>query len=299
MKRDLVSFSLWSSEQLSRLLELSDRFARGEPDHLLRGRTVALVFERESLRTRVAFEVGIVELGGHPIFLHQQDIGMAARESVHDIAQVLSGYVSLIVARTIRHQTCLQLAEGASVPVVNALTDLVHPCQVLADALTLQQAGRFAPSTRIVYVGAGNSIANSWVELAVKLPLSLTLSCPAGYEPHAHLLQDARSAGLSTIELLEDPAEAVRDAEVIYTDVWPSDRTDGGERPPSIFGPYQVNRKLLSLAQKDCLVMHRLPANRGEEITGEVLDSRQSLVLRQAANRVPVHKAVMRMLLEP
>ena len=299
MKRDLVSFALWSSDQLHELLALSRRYARRERDVVppFRGRNVALVFERESLRTHVAFEVGIVDLGGHPIFLHQSDIGMAARESVHDIASVLSQYVSLIVARTVRHQTCLQLAESASVPVINALTDLVHPCQVLADVLTLQETGRFSPSTRVVYVGNGTSIANSWLEIAAKLPFSLTLACPSGYGPHPQLLQEAERAGVSTVRMVEDPAEAVRDAEVVYTDVWPLDRSVGGEKRPSVFGPYQVNRKLLRLARKECLVMHRLPANRGEEITGEVLDGKQSVVLAQAANRVPVHKAVMRMLL--
>jgi ornithine carbamoyltransferase len=296
MKQDLVSFSLWSGDQISDLLSLSTRIKRsdlrnGQP---LAGRSVALVFERESLRTRVSFEVGIVELGGHPIFLQQETIGMATRESVHDIALALSQYVSLIVARTVRHQTCLQLAESATVPVINALTDLVHPCQILADALTLQERGKLTPATRLVYVGNGNNIANSWLELAEKLSLSLTLACPQGYEPHPQLLQQAKQAGLSSIRLTDDPLDAVREADVIYTDVWPSGgRMDPQSHRSNIFMPFQVNRRLLKVAKQGCLVMHRLPANRGEEITGEVLDGKQSVVLMQEANRVHVQKAVM------
>jgi ornithine carbamoyltransferase len=302
MKRDLVSFSLWSGDQISQILDVGHRRKKGERhgQRPLAGKTVALIFERESLRTRVSFEVGIVELGGHPIFLQQGTIGMATRESVHDIALALSQYVSLIVARTIRHQTCLQLAESATVPVINALTDLVHPCQVLADALTLQERGKLTPTSRIVYLGNGNNIANSWLELAEKIPLSLTLACPPGYEPHPQLLQQAIQAGVSTIHSSSTPSEAVTDADVIYTDVWPSGGfADPHERRSNVFAPFQVNRKLLKSAKRDCVVMHRLPANRGEEITGEVLDGKQSLVLAQAANRVHVQNAVMTTLLNP
>jgi ornithine carbamoyltransferase len=301
MKRDLISFSLWSQQQLADIFSLSLRLKKGEARDVrpLAGKGVALVFERESLRTRVSFEVGIVALEGHPIFLQQETIGMATRESVHDIAQALSQYVSLIVARTVRHQTCVQLAESATVPVINALTDLVHPCQLLADALTLQELNRFSPSVRIVFLGGGNNIANSWLELAEKFPLHLTLACPSGYEPHPQILQQAEQSGMSTIRLMEDPVEAVKDADVVYTDVWPSPgRRDPGERHSNVFVPYQVNRRLLKNARRDCVVMHRLPANRGEEITGEVLDGRQSIVLRQAANRLHVQKAVMTSLLQ-
>lgn len=302
MKRDLVSFALWSPGQLTDLLALGRRLKEGEGGHggLLAGKSVGLIFERESLRTHVSFEVGIIQLGGHPIFLRQESIGMATRESVHDIAQVLSQYVALIVARTVRHQTCVQIAESSSVPVINALTDLVHPCQILADVLTLQEADTFDPSTKIVFLGQGNNIANSWLELAEKIPLSLTLACPQGYEPHSQLLQQAEQAGLSRIQLTVDPVDAVRDADVLYTDIWPTGGSaDPGERRLNVFTPYQVNRRLLKNAKRDCLVMHRLPANRGEEITGEVLDGKQSIVLKQAANRVHVQKAVMIQLLEP
>jgi ornithine carbamoyltransferase len=300
MKRDFISFSLWTREQLEEIFRLSLRLKSGETpqERPLEGKGAALVFERESLRTRVSFETGVVELGGHPVFLQQEAIGMATRESVHDIARTLSEYVALIIARTIRHQTCVQLAESSTIPVINALTDLVHPCQILADAMTLMELGKFSPSTKIVYLGHGNNVANSWLELAEKVPLNLTFSCPAGYEPHPQILQQAESAGLSTIRLEADPGTAVREADVVYTDTWPgSGKGSPSEAAPNVFSPYQVNRKLLTAARKECLVMHRLPANRGEEITGEILDGKRSLVLKQAANRRHVQKAVMSYLL--
>lgn len=300
MKRDLLSFALWSGEDLSQLFNLTARL-RDQPDGSFRPLAdlgVGLVFERESLRTRVSFEVGIAQLGGHPVFLQQETIGMATRESVHDIGVVLSEYAALIVARTTRHQTCAQLAESATVPLINAMTDLLHPCQILTDAFTLQEMGLLSPEARIVYVGNGNNIANSWLELAEKIPLHLVLCCPDGYEPHAQILDQCREAGRSAIELIDDPAVAVRQADVVYTDVWPDVHggADAGKRILQ-FKPYQVNRQLLQDAKTSCVVMHRLPANRGEEITSDVLDGKNSIALRQAANRMHVQKAVMATLL--
>ena len=296
MKRDLVSFALWSRDQLMDVFALAARLKSGKEGAIepLANRTVALIFEKESLRTRVSFEVGISRLGGHATFLQQETIGLTTRESVHDIAQVLSLYTALIVARTVRHQTCVQLAESASVPVINAMTDLLHPCQILADAFTLQELGRFSASTKIVFVGHGNNIANSWLELAEKLPLHIVLSCPEGYEPHQQVLEQARAAGVSSIDLVPDPADAVREADVVYTDVWPELRGagDAGRRAQT-FRPYQINRTLLKNARPDSIVMHRLPANRGEEITSDVLDGKSSVILRQAANRQFVQEAVM------
>jgi len=264
----------------------------------LANKAVALIFEKESLRTRVSFEVGIAQLGGHPIFLQQETIGMATRESVHDIGQVLSQYAALIVARTLKHQTCLQLAESASIPVINAMTDVLHPCQVLADVFTLQELDKFTPDTKIVFVGDGNNMANSWLELAQKFPLDLTVSCPSGYEPHPEILEQARSSPVSKVQVVQDPAEAVKGADVIYTDVWFQVR--GGpddSRRLNIFRPYQVNRQLLRQAKRDCVVMHRLPANRGEEISSEVLDGKHAVALFQAQNRLHVQKGIMSHLL--
>jgi ornithine carbamoyltransferase len=296
MKRDLISFALWKQEELLHLLDVaaSMKSSPAVSPGPLEGKSAALIFERESLRTRVAFEVGFAQLGGHPIVLQSESIGMATRESVHDVAQVLSQYNDLIIARTIRHQTCVQLAESATIPVINAMTDLLHPCQILADALTLNEMGRLSPSTRLVYLGEGNNIVNSWLEFARTVPITLVISCPPGYEPHSQILEEALASGTSTISIVADPLEAVRKADVIYTDLWPSARDAAGEaQRQATFKPYQVNRGLLKLAQPDCLVMHRLPANRGEEITSEVIDGKQSAVLQQAANRLHVQKAAM------
>ncbi|MEW6512181.1 MAG: ornithine carbamoyltransferase [Bacteroidota bacterium] len=298
MKRDLVSFALWGQKDLSALFGVVRRIKHGDlkDQPLLARRSVALVFDKESLRTRVAFEVGAAQLGAHPIFLQQETIGIATRESVHDIGAVLSRYSDVIVARTTRHQTCVQLAESATVPVINAMTDLLHPCQILADVLTLQEAGRFGPALKLAYIGDGNNVANSWLELAEKFPFRLTLCCPPGYEPHFQILEQAKAHAAGTVETVADPMEAMRGADAVYTDVWP--RTDSGAaRVAQLFKPFQVNRSLLREAKPDCFVMHRLPANRGEEITSEVLDGKQSLALAQAENRLHVHKGILAYLL--
>ena len=296
MKRDLVSFAFWTTRELSDIFDLARRIKTGGMDNFLplNNKSAALVFERESLRTRVSFEVCIAQLGGHPIFLQQETIGIATRESVYDIGAVLSRYNQLIVARTTKHLTLVQLAESASVPVINAMTDLVHPCQVLADAFTLQELGRFSRSTKIVFVGDGNNVVNSWLELAEKFALHFVFSCPPGFEPHPHILEQAGAAKISTIESIQDPAEAVEGADVLYTDVWPQTADEAGKgKREKIFRPYQLNAALLKRAKPDSIVMHRLPANRGEEITHDVLDGKQSVVLHQAENRLHVQKGVI------
>lgn len=301
MKRDLVSFALWTAEELQTVLRISRELAAdgNRVRQPLAHKTAAMIFECASLRTRVSFEVGIAQLGGHPVFLDDTTIRMAARESVHDIGSIVSQYTDLIIARTVRHQTCVQLAESATVPVINALTDLLHPCQVLGDVYTLMERQRFTPTTKIVYVGDGNNMANSWLECAARLPFHLVCSCPAGYEPHPRFLEEAQAAGVSRVEMIPDPVDAVRDADVVYTDVWPqaTPRVEEGRRS-LIFKPYQVNRTLLKHAKSDHLVMHRLPANRGEEITGEVLDGSNSIAVEQARNRLAVQNGIMAALLD-
>jgi ornithine carbamoyltransferase len=294
MKRDLVSLAFWSREDLLNLFTLADDLLGAPSRTPLAGASAALVFERLSLRTRVSFEVGVAQLGGHPIFLQQETIGMSTRESVHDTATTLSRYCSLIIARTVRHQTCVQLAESATIPVINALTDLVHPCQILADAYTLIQHERFSRAVRLVYIGDGNNIANSWLELSTRFPLHLVFSCPTGYEPHPRMVEDAQSSGISTVEFIPDPREAIRNADVVYTDIWPGGGSGEDEgRRLHVFKPYQVNKTLMGLARPDCLVMHRLPANRGEEITSDVLDGKHAVALEQARNRLTIQNAIM------
>ncbi len=298
MKKDLVSFALWTPREVSSLFTLTRRIKNGDlaGSLLLERKSVALIFEEESLRTRVAFEVGVTQLGGHPIFLQQETIGIATRESVHDIGAVLSRYNEIIVARTKRHQTCVQLAESASVPVINAMTDLLHPCQILADVFTLQEAGRFGPALKLVYIGVGNNIANSWLEFAERFSFRLVLCCPPGYEPHPQILEQAKANAIGSVQLSHDPETAVKDADAVYTDVWPQVDAPGA-RPSQTFKSFQVNRNLLRAAKKDCLVMHRLPANRGEEITSDVLDGKHSIALAQAENRLHVQKGLMAYLL--
>jgi len=301
MKRDLVSFTLWTRGELTDVFSLALAIKSGARKNYapLAGRSAALVFEKESLRTRVSFEVCVAQLGGHPIFLQQETIGMATRESVHDIGAVLSHYNQLIIARTTKHLTLVQLAEGATVPVVNAMTDLLHPCQILADALTLQELKRFSPSRKIVFLGNGNNIVNSWLEFAEKFPIHFVFSCPPGYEPHSQILEQAQASGTGRIESIPDPTEATIGADVVYTDVWPDMADDESKATrEKLFKPYQVNASLLKHAKPDCVVMHRLPANRGEEITRDVLDGKQSIVLFQAENRMHVQKGVLGWLME-
>ncbi|MEO8168475.1 MAG: ornithine carbamoyltransferase [bacterium] len=297
MKRDFISFTTWSNQELSDMLLLATRIKSGVLKNFtpLAHKSAALIFEKESLRTRVSFEVGIAQLGGHPIFLQQETIGIATRESVHDVASVLSRYNELIVARTTKHQTVVQLAESSTVPVINAMTDLVHPCQVLADFFTLQELGKSSASSKIVFVGDGNNIVNSWLELAEKLPIHLVISSPTGYEPHPGVMEQAQDSKTSRIEFIQDPAVAVKDADVIYTDVWPA-ASDSGRRQ-IIFKQHQVNAALVKLAKSDVTIMHRLPANRGEEITRDILDGKQSVVLQQAENRLHIQKGIIAYLL--
>ena len=300
MKRDLISFALWTKDELASILQLAARLKSGKAGNYvpLANRSAALIFEEESLRTRVSFEVCVAQLGGHPVFLQQETIGMATRESVHDIGSVLSHYNELIIARTIRHQTVVQLAESATVPVINAMTDLLHPCQILADVFTLQEIGKFTPETTIVYIGNGNNISNSWLEIAEKFPFHLVISSPSGFEPHLQILEQARASGVSRIELIEDPFQAAANADVVYTDKWPSssDAAEGAHLQKT-FKPYQVNSQLLEKANPGFVVMHRLPANRGEEISREVINGKNSIVLQQAENRLHLQKGIVGFLL--
>ena len=302
MKRDLISIADLEPDQLEAIFTLAQRLKRdhraGRPQPLLAGRTLAMLFEKPSLRTRVTFEAGMVQLGGYAVYLSPSDIGLGTRESPTDVARNLSRWVDLIMVRTFSHEIVLELARQATIPVINGLSDLLHPCQILADCLTLiEQHGRL-DGLRIAFVGDGNNVVNSWLNAAAKLPISFRLACPPGYEPNAELLAAAQQAGadILTSHALED---AVGDADVVYTDVWTS---MGQEKESAVrqqaFGPYQVNTDMLALAKPDALVMHCLPAHRGQEISAEVLDGPHSIVLEQAENRLHVQKAVMVWLLD-
>jgi ornithine carbamoyltransferase len=300
MTKHLLSLFDIDGDQLQDLFVVADELKANTACRPLSGRVVTQIYQKPSLRTRVSFEVGIRQLGGETIVLSQEGIGLGTRESTYDVATVLSGYGDMIVARLFSHQTLLELARHATVPVINALTDLSHPCQVLADLYTMRQHRRLHPGVKVAFVGDGNNVVNSWLEMAAIYPMHFTLAAPAGYEPDPETLRRAKAANLSVIEITDDPAAAVHRADVIYTDVWTSMGQEAeSEARRTIFAPYQVNSALLSLAKPDCAIMHCLPAHRGEEITAEVLEGGQSIVFDQAQNRLHVQKAVMKRLIEP
>jgi ornithine carbamoyltransferase len=301
-KRDLISLADLTREQLEEILTLAQRLKAdrksGWPHPLLAGKTLAMIFEKPSLRTRVTFEVGIAQLGGHAVYLAPQDIGLGTRETVADVAQNLSRWVDLIMARTFSHSTIIELAQAAAVPVINALSDLLHPCQILADCLTLiEQRGRL-DGLKVAFIGDGNNVVNSWINAASKFPFAFALACPAGYEPDANVLARARKNG-AQVMITQSVEDAVRGADAVYTDVWIS---MGQEQETVLrrqaFEEYQVNAKVMALAKNEALVMHCLPAHRGEEITADVLESPRSVVLEQAENRLHIQKAIMVWLLQ-
>ena len=296
-KRDLVSLADLTREQIEEIFVLTRRLKadrkEGWPHPLLAGKTLAMIFEKPSLRTRMTFEVGMVQLGGHAVYLSPPDIGLGARESVADVARNLSRWVDLVMARTFSHAVILELAQHASIPVINGLSDLLHPCQVLADCFTLiEQRGRL-DGLKVAFVGDGNNVVNSWLNAASKLPFTFALACPPGYEPDAKVLAQARQSG-AQVTITSSIEEAVRGADAVYTDVWTS---MGQEKESALrreaFRAYQVNAAVMALAKAEALVMHCLPAHRGEEITADVLDGSQSVVLDQAENRLHVQKAIM------
>ncbi|MFQ3661715.1 MAG: ornithine carbamoyltransferase [Chloroflexaceae bacterium] len=267
----------------------------------LRGKTLALVFEKPSLRTRVAFEAGMTQLGGHGSYLSANDIDMGGRESVPDVARNLSRWVQAIAARVFKHTTVETLARYASVPVINALSDREHPCQALADMLTLRERFGALQGLRLAYVGDGNNVCHSLLLLGATLGLDLAVACPPDYRPDPEILERAEGlAGASgaRIVISAAPAEAVSGADAVYTDVWTSmgQEHETARRRP-VFAPYQVNPALMALAAPRAVFMHCLPAHRGEEVTAEVIDGSQSVVFEQAENRLHVQKALILALL--
>ena len=289
--RDLTRLQV---EEIFRLAaELKSRQKAGDRSMPLAGRVLAMIFEKPSLRTRVTFEVGIVQLGGYPVYLAPGDIQMGVRESVADVGRNLGRWVDGIVARVFRHETVEELARHAGVPVINALSDREHPCEALTDFFTLLEQGMDLNKLKLAWVGDGNNVCHSLILLAGLLGSAMTVSTPAGYEPAPENVATARAWG-GRIELVGDPRAAVRDADALYTDVWTSMGQEAeAETRRTNFRDYQINRALLAEAKPGARVMHCLPAHRGEEITDEVLDGPQSIVLVQAENRLHVQKAVL------
>jgi len=306
MPKDFLTLEDWSAEELLAILararELKALLRKGERPQTLLGRTMAMYFEHPSLRTHVTFEAGMTQLGGHAIFLSPDQVGVGTRESPRDVALNLSRWVDVIVARTASHALVVELAEAASIPVINGLTDLAHPCQAMADLLTISERIPLERAS-LAYVGDGNNVANSLLIGAALLGLELRLGTPASHRPALRVRQAAeRLAARSGARLswTADPSEAVRGADFVYTDVWTSMGQEAeADARQALFEPYQVNERLLRHAP-EAFVLHCLPAHRGQEITSDVLDGPRSLVLDQAENRLHAQKAVLeRVILAP
>ncbi|MGH7492458.1 MAG: ornithine carbamoyltransferase [bacterium] len=302
MKQDFLSVSdlstneVWSLFELAK--ELKAKYKRGEAHQYLKDQTLGLIFLKPSTRTRISFEVGMFQLGGHALYLPADEIGLEKREAFSDVARVISSYVDGIMARMYGHQDIIELAHYASVPVINGLTDLLHPCQIIGDMFTIWEDRRTIEDLIVAYIGDGNNVANSWVTMATRLPFTFRIACPEGYEPSGEVLAEARTAGVGRVEILREPAEAARGAHVIYTDVWASMGQEGEvEARKRIFRNYVVDAKLMSLAAKEARFMHCLPAHRGEEVTHEVIESPTSIIFTQAENRMHAQKALLVMLM--
>ncbi|HTK46619.1 MAG TPA: ornithine carbamoyltransferase [Gemmatimonadaceae bacterium] len=295
--RDFLAIPDFSRPQLLALFDLAERMRRGEYRKApLAGKTLAMIFMKASTRTRVSFEVGTFQLGGHALFLSPRDVQLGRGEPIADTARVLSRYVDGIMIRTFAHQDVEELARYADVPVINGLTDLLHPCQILADLLTVRQHLGGWEGKKVAWIGDGNNMANSWINAAYRFGFELALACPQGYEPADHLLERARTA--AKITLTRDPKEAIEGADVVNTDVWASmGQEDEQKKRERDFAGYTVDRAMMGRAADDAIFLHCLPAHRGEEVTTDVIDGPQSRVWDEAENRLHVQKAVMAVLM--
>lgn len=301
MPSHLLSLADLSYEELIDILDiasdLKEKRARGKTSTGLKNKSLAMIFEKSSTRTRVSFEVAMTELGGHAIYLNSRDIQLGRGESVADTARVMARYVHAIMARVYKHETLTGLSKYATVPVINGLSDLEHPCQVLADLLTIREYKRKLKGLNFSWVGDGNNVCNSAILACALTGMKITVACPEGYEPNSEILNKARDIG-GTVSVIRDPMKAAKNADILYTDVWVSmgDEEEYEQRLRD-FKPYQINSKLLEQAKHDVMVLHCLPAHRGEEITAEVVDGPNSAVFDQAENRLHAQKALLLKLL--
>ena len=302
MKKDILTLLDLSKEDFDRLFEraaeLKKRFKSGITDRTLGGKTLGLIFDKPSTRTRISFEAAMAQLGGTPIFISAKDTQISRNEPVQDTARVLSRYLDGLAIRTYSQKLLEEFAEFATIPVINALTDLFHPCQVLSDIMTVIEYKGGYENIKIAWVGDGNNVAHSWINAAAVLGLNLVLACPDEYSPDRSVMDRALDRGVGKIVLTTDPVEAVDNADVVYTDVWASmgqeSELDGRMR---VFEPFQVNKMLLKNAAENAVVMHCLPAHRGEEIHEDVLEGPNSVVWDQSENKLHMHKAILDVML--
>jgi ornithine carbamoyltransferase len=294
--RDFLQIPDFSKDEIVALFDLADRMKAGTyTKKPLAGKSLAMIFMKSSTRTRVSFEVGTYQLGGHALFLSPRDVQLGRGEPIADTARVLSRYVDGIMIRTFAHQDIEELAKHADVPVINGLTDMVHPCQVLADLLTVRQHLETKLENLVVaWIGDGNNMANSWINAAYRFGFELRLACPEGYEPADHLVERAKKGGDAKIIITRDPADAMKDAHVVNTDVWASmGQEDEQKQRERAFRGFSVSAALMKKADKSAIFLHCLPAHRGEEVAAEVIDGPQSRVWDEAENRLHIQKAIM------
>lgn len=300
MKRDFVAETDFTTKEIDRVFELCAAMKNKKiAPKPLAGKTVGCIFHKASLRTRISFEVGVAELGGSSLYITEKEIELGKRETIYDAAKVLSRYLAMITIRTFAHSDVEQLARHSEIPVINALTDLLHPCQILGDAFTIIEKKGKLDGLRIVYLGDGNNIANSLINLARRYPIKLVIGTNPGTLPDQTLVKAAQGEKVGSVEVVFNPKEAATAADVIYTDVWASmGQKHLAEEKAELLKDFQVNDALLKLARPDCLVMHCLPALRNAEITDSVMDGPNSVVFDQAENRLHVQKAIMLVLMD-
>ena len=298
MKKDLLRILDLTDREILSLIRSGAAWKRRarsrRPIRPLAGKSLAMIFQKASTRTRVSFEVAMTRLGGHALFLSPQDTQIGRGEPIRDTARVLSRYADAVVIRTFAHDTAVELAAAATVPVINGLTDGHHPCQVLADLMTADERGKDLRGMRVAFIGDGNNVANSWIEAAHALGFDLRVACPEGYEPDPAVVEAAGKVGRGSVRIVRAPADAARNADVLYTDVWTSMGQEAeGRKRRAAFKGYCIDSALLRLADRGAVVMHCLPAHRGEEITDEVIEGPRSAVFDEAENRLHVQMAVL------
>jgi len=298
VKRDFLHITDFTADEIHATFalakEIKERFKRREDYKPFKDHSMAMIFAKPSARTRISFETGFFRMGGHALYLGPSDISIGKREAVKDIARVVARYNDVIMARLFAHQHVLEMAEYAAVPVVNGLTDYNHPCQIMADMFTIVEHRGRLDDLKVVYVGDGNNIVHSWLRLAQRLPFHFVCACPDDYEPDAETFAAAQRAGLSEVEISHDPMAAVKDADIVYTDVWASmGQKDQAEERKTRFAGFQVDDALMAATEKKSLFMHCLPAERGVETTDSVIESEASIVFDEAENRMHAQNAIL------
>ena len=298
MGKDFLSLTDFTSDELMETFKLADQVKKlteeGKCPQPFKGKTFGIIFHKPSLRTRISFETGIYQLGGYSLFITDKEIQLGLRESIYDVAKVLSRYLAGIVIRTFNNDDVVKLAKWAEVPVINALTDLLHPCQIMGDLMTIIEKKGSLEGLNVAYLGDGNNVANSWLNAAYMLPLNVTIACAEETPPNPEIFRRASNSGVGKVRIVHDPIAGVESADVIYGDVWASmGQKDKSSQKAQALRRFQINDELLKYAKSDVIVMHCLPAERGREITDDVMDGPHSAIFDQAENRLHAQKAIM------